>query len=87
MPLLINLNGVSKMKKKSDVVRELVANKQLDKALSLAKTFRMWHSKEDGRAVKLAHEVKTNPIPHRIDDLETFQISDALAGNYSTSHR
>ena len=49
------------MKKKSDVVRELVANKQFDKALSLAKTFRIWPGKEDGRAVQLAHEVKTNP--------------------------
>ena len=49
------------MQKKSDIVRELVASRQFDKALSLAKTFRMWPSKEDGRAVQLAHEVKTNP--------------------------
>ena len=49
------------MQKKSDKVRELVASGQFDKALSLAKTFRMWASKEDGKAVQLAHEVKTNP--------------------------
>lgn len=61
------------MQKKSDTVRELVANSQFDKALSLAKTFRMWPSKEDGRAVQLAHEVKTNPDFYRQigKDIET----------------
>lgn len=53
------------MKKKSDIVRELVANEEFDKALALAKTFRMWADKKDGRAVQLAHEVRVNPDFYR----------------------
>lgn len=48
------------MEAKTDKVRALVEQGDYQKALSIARTFRIWKSKEDRLAVQLASEIKGN---------------------------
>ena len=48
------------METKTDKVRALVERGDYQEALSIARTFRVWKSKEDRLAVQLASEVRAN---------------------------
>jgi hypothetical protein len=47
--------------KKSDVVRQLVTDKQYKKALKIAKDFRLGINKSDSDAMKLGYECMVSP--------------------------
>lgn len=49
------------MKKKSDVVRELVSSGDFKKALSIAKGFKLGFTKEEQSTMTRAHECMVHP--------------------------
>ncbi len=50
---------------KTEKLKNLILNNEMTKALSLAKTFRIWDNKEDKEMVILAHECNQNPDFYR----------------------
>jgi len=50
---------------KTEQLKQLIENNEMDKALSLAKSFKIWDRKEDKEVVILAHECNVNPDFYR----------------------
>lgn len=48
------------MQTKTEKVEILVKAGEFDKALKIAKTFKIWDNKSDGEQIKLASEIKAN---------------------------
>lgn len=69
------------MKKKSDIVRELVAAQNYKKALSIAKGFKIGFTKEEQSTLTRAHECLVYPGFYKqlgIDEAATIEAGISL---------